>query len=77
MELRIFFDGNCPLCSAEMRQLKARDPDDRIELVDLNADNFSSRFSYIDKDYANTILHGRNRLRPSAARLMSPAKHGR
>jgi len=58
MELRIFFDGNCPLCSAEMRQLKARDPDDRIELVDLNADNFSSRFSYIDKDYANTILHG-------------------
>lgn len=54
MELRIFFDGNCPLCSAEMRQLKARDPDDHIELVDLNAENFSSRFSYIDKDYANT-----------------------
>ncbi|MGL5358555.1 MAG: thiol-disulfide oxidoreductase DCC family protein [Shewanella sp.] len=58
MELRIFFDGNCPLCSAEMRQLKARDPDDNIELVDLNAENFSSRFSYIDKDYANSILHG-------------------
>lgn len=35
-----------------------RDPDDRIELVDLNAEHFSVRFGYIDKDYANTILHG-------------------
>ncbi|MGL4836872.1 MAG: thiol-disulfide oxidoreductase DCC family protein [Shewanella sp.] len=58
MELRIFYDGNCPLCRAEMRQLKARDPENKIELVDLNAEHFSTRFSYIDKDYANRILHG-------------------
>lgn len=58
MELRIFYDGNCPLCSAEMRQLKARDPADLIELVNLNAADFSQRFSHINKDYANTILHG-------------------
>lgn len=58
MELRIFYDGNCPLCSAEMRQLKARDPNNLIALEDLNASDFSERFSHIDKDYANTILHG-------------------
>jgi len=58
MELRIFYDGNCPLCRAEMRQLKARDPENKIELVDLNAEHFSTKFSYIDKDYANRILHG-------------------
>ncbi|ABX50968.1 DUF393 domain-containing protein [Shewanella sp. SP2S2-4] len=58
MELRIFYDGNCPLCSAEMRQLKARDPNNFIALEDLNAPDFSERFSHIDRDYANTILHG-------------------
>ncbi|SUI84779.1 Protein of uncharacterised function, DUF393 [Shewanella putrefaciens] len=54
MELRIFYDGNCPLCSAEMRQLKARDPKNLIALEDLNAPDFSERFSHIDKDFANT-----------------------
>ena len=58
MELRIFYDGNCPLCSAEMRQLKARDPNGLIELVDLNSPDFKQHFGHIDKDYANTILHG-------------------
>ena len=57
MELRIFAMAP-PLCSAEMRQLKARDPNNLIALEDLNASDFSERFSHIDRDYANTILHG-------------------
>ena len=58
MELRIFYDGKCPLCAAEMRQLIARDLHRRIELQDINAADFDGRFSYIDKAYANQILHG-------------------
>ena len=53
----IFYDGNCPLCSAEMQQLKHADVNNEIVLEDLNAYDFSDRFAYIDKDKALKILH--------------------
>ncbi|TMO72197.1 cell division protein [Pseudoalteromonas sp. S3785] len=48
----IFYDGNCPLCSTEMAKLKQADTANKIQLEDLNAPDFSDRYSYIDKNKA-------------------------
>ncbi|MEZ9594413.1 thiol-disulfide oxidoreductase DCC family protein [Shewanella sp. 10N.261.52.F9] len=58
MKLRIFYDSLCPLCDAEMQQIKALDHNDDIELQDLNQDDFSEKYPYIDFILANRILHG-------------------
>lgn len=33
----IFYDASCPLCNAEMQQLKTADIEEKIVLEDLNA----------------------------------------
>ena len=60
MMLRIFYDGHCPLCLAEMRQLKHHDHDNKIELINLHDEDFSKRYPYIDPSKANDILHGQS-----------------
>jgi predicted DCC family thiol-disulfide oxidoreductase YuxK len=56
----IFYDAHCPLCNAEMKQLKKADVKEKITLEDINATDFSERFPYVDKDSAMAILHGQN-----------------
>ncbi|MBR9727991.1 thiol-disulfide oxidoreductase DCC family protein [Shewanella intestini] len=58
MELTIFYDSACPLCSNEMAQLKSHDSEGRIQLEDLNADDLAERYPMLDIEKANTILHG-------------------
>ncbi|QYJ78365.1 thiol-disulfide oxidoreductase DCC family protein [Shewanella acanthi] len=58
MQLRIFFDGQCPLCQAEMRRLKRFDSRGLIALEDINAVDFEQRFSHINKHDAKRVLHG-------------------
>ncbi|MFP3349961.1 DUF393 domain-containing protein [Pseudoalteromonas sp. SIMBA_153] len=53
----IFYDGNCPLCNAEMQHLKRADVDHKVTLEDLNAEDFNTRFPAIDKQHAMNILH--------------------
>jgi predicted DCC family thiol-disulfide oxidoreductase YuxK len=43
---------------AEMKQLKAYDTADQIQLVDLHANDFSAHYPHIDKTDAMNILHG-------------------
>ncbi|MDO6638690.1 DUF393 domain-containing protein [Shewanella sp. 5_MG-2023] len=57
MELRIFYDSACPLCSNEMQQLKQHDRLHKIELADLNQDGFAEKYPHIDLEKANKILH--------------------
>lgn len=57
-QLTIFYDGNCPLCTAEMEHLKRKDQNSLIKLVDLHEEDFVSRYPDIDLDYAMKILHG-------------------
>ena len=52
----IFYDGNCPLCSTEMQQLKRADKHSLITLEDLNAPDFSERYRHINKNQALTYL---------------------
>lgn len=56
--LTIFFDGACPLCSAEMQSLKNHDNQDLILLVDIHTPVFESRYPKISKVDAMRILHG-------------------
>lgn len=52
----IFYDGNCPLCSIEMQQLKHADIHQKIVLEDLNSLDFSLRYPSIDVNQAMTYL---------------------
>jgi predicted DCC family thiol-disulfide oxidoreductase YuxK len=56
--LTIFYDGKCPLCSAEMTHLKRYDSKDLILLVDLNGPDLQSNYPNIDVDAGMKILHG-------------------
>ena len=57
-KLIIFYDASCPLCVAEMRQLKLYDVDNRIVLANLHDEDFSQRYPHIDPVHAYRILHG-------------------
>jgi len=56
--LTIFYDGNCPLCSAEMRSLKKHDDNNVIKLVNLHNKNFNQLYPGININRAMQILHG-------------------
>ncbi|MEC8861111.1 MAG: DUF393 domain-containing protein [Pseudomonadota bacterium] len=58
MKLRVFYDGSCPLCAAEMKQLAAADRQGQVELQDITQPDFSERFPHIDPVAADRILHG-------------------
>lgn len=58
MILTIFYDSQCPLCSAEINQLKAYNTDKKLAFEDIHASDFTQRYPYIDKIEANRILHG-------------------
>lgn len=58
VELRIFYDGGCPLCLEEMKHLLSLDDKQSIDLVDINQQNFEERYPAINKHKANAILHG-------------------
>lgn len=58
-ELTIFYDGDCPLCSLEMRHLKAVDRHNKIELENIREADFFARFPEIDYAQAVKVLHAR------------------
>lgn len=58
MQLKIFYDSSCPLCLAEMQQLKKHDVMGQLHFVNLNTDDFEQHYPHIDKNRANRILHG-------------------
>ena len=58
MQLTIFYDSQCPLCLAEMRQLKALDSTGRLGFADLHDTHFSQQYPHIDPARAMAILHG-------------------
>ena len=58
MILTIFYDSYCPLCSAEINQLKTYDSNNQLPFADINAADFIQRYPYIDKLEANKLLHG-------------------
>ncbi|MBJ7555844.1 thiol-disulfide oxidoreductase DCC family protein [Marinomonas spartinae] len=56
--LIIFYDGLCPLCLAEMRELKKLDVHHRLTLENIHHEDFTQRYPHIDPIKADRILHG-------------------
>ncbi len=57
-ELTIFYDGRCPLCASEMKQLRQLDDAGKLYLEDINQPDFKQRFPHIDPVEADRVLHG-------------------
>lgn len=57
-KLTIFYDGQCPLCCAEMQRLQQLDQKQLITLVDLHQADLQQHYPGINKDAAMRILHG-------------------
>lgn len=57
-ELKIFYDGGCPLCLAEMKHLLKLDQHNKIDLVDINQADFQTKHPNINRAKADQILHG-------------------
>ncbi|WP_158969297.1 thiol-disulfide oxidoreductase DCC family protein [Paraglaciecola sp. L3A3] len=56
--LTIFYDGNCPMCCAEMNKLKGYDKTELIHLVNIQQDNFQTLYPHVKYSDAMKILHG-------------------
>ncbi|RXJ71583.1 thiol-disulfide oxidoreductase [Veronia nyctiphanis] len=57
--LTIFFDGTCPLCVAEMNELRTLNTNNAIQFEDIFSENFNERFPDIDIQKATQILHAK------------------
>ncbi|MEI8610554.1 DUF393 domain-containing protein [Enterovibrio sp. Hal110] len=58
MTLTVFYDGSCPLCVAEMDQLRALNTDNHLRFEDILAPDFPSLYPTIDPVAASNVLHG-------------------
>ncbi len=58
MVLRLFYDGACPLCVAEMGRLRRRDTQGRLAFEDIQQPDFGAHFPHIDPVAARERLHG-------------------
>lgn len=58
--MKVFYDGDCPLCAKEMQSLQHSDHNKVIQLIDIQSDDFSSNYPGIDKQQALNILHGQS-----------------
>lgn len=56
-QLTLFYDGTCPLCVNEMLELQKADTTNSINLEDISAADFTSRYPRIDPIAANRLLH--------------------
>lgn len=58
-ELTLFFDGQCPLCVAEINALAKRDTKQLIQFEDLHQADFANRFPDINSEKAMQVIHGK------------------
>lgn len=55
-ELTLFYDGYCPLCVREMKHLTRLDTAGRMQLVNIQNDEFSQHWPQVNKAEASSIL---------------------
>ena len=62
-QLTIYFDASCKLCDSEMQNIKSRDIEDRLTLIDCSAPEFDDRpflVEGITRELMMNCLHARN-----------------
>ena len=55
----IFYDGDCPLCMAEMKHLMKRNTQQRLHFVDINHPSFVVSYPGLDRQALDARIHGR------------------
>jgi predicted DCC family thiol-disulfide oxidoreductase YuxK len=55
--LTLFFDSYCPICSAEMEELRTLDGLKRLRFEDIHAADFTARYPHIDPVAADRKMH--------------------
>lgn len=58
--LTVYFDGNCPICMREIRQLRARDRAERLAFVDISAPAFDPSPLGVSLSALNAQMHAWN-----------------
>ena len=58
-ELTLYYDGQCPLCQAEMMYLQTRNAAGQLAFVDVTQTSFAAEDHHISCDAAMAQIHGR------------------
>ena len=58
-ELTLYYDGQCPLCQAEIEFLQTRNADGKLGFVDVTQAGFDAQAHHISCDAAMAQIHGR------------------
>lgn len=58
MLLTVFYDGLCPVCLDEMKELAELDKKGYLNLENIYAEDFSERYPHINIVQADAIIHG-------------------
>jgi predicted DCC family thiol-disulfide oxidoreductase YuxK len=58
-ELTLFYDGQCPLCVAEIEFLQSRSTKDQLAFVDVTQTGFEAAGHHISCEAAMAQIHGR------------------
>ena len=55
--LTLYYDGNCPLCCAQMSRLRVWDKERRLAFTDIGAADFSPQSLGVSMEALNTEIH--------------------
>src|SRR5210317_1540292 len=53
----MFYDSYCPLCVAEIKELRALDRQQALVFIDIHSEGFKQSWPHIDPLEANRVLH--------------------
>lgn len=57
LQTLVFYDGACPVCTAEMHQLRRWDSAQKLRLIDIAAPDFDARAWPVSHTDMNALLH--------------------
>ena len=57
-DIRVFYDGDCPLCMREIDWLRSRTPEGRADFVDIADPSFNPSEIGLDHDTLMARIHG-------------------
>jgi predicted DCC family thiol-disulfide oxidoreductase YuxK len=58
-QLKIYYDGACPLCSREIEHYKKQDSHNRLKLIDISDPHFDAEKEGVDSQRVHQLMHVR------------------
>lgn len=56
-QLKVFYDGKCAVCFAEMKHYRNRDKNNNLKLIDISASNFNAKDFGLDPKEVVINMH--------------------